>query len=48
MRRYKVKEVIKLLEADGWVLFATKAIIGNLSIPRDPEKLRFGGSKVKF
>ena len=24
MRRYKVKEVIKLLEADGWVLFATK------------------------
>ena len=25
MRRYKVKEVIKLLEADGWVLFATKS-----------------------
>ena len=24
MRRYKVKEVIKLLEADGWVLFAPK------------------------
>lgn len=24
MKRYKVKEVIKMLEADGWYLVATK------------------------
>ena len=24
MKRYKVKEVIKMLETDGWVLSATK------------------------
>ena len=24
MNRYKVKEIIKMLEADGWYLFTTK------------------------
>jgi hypothetical protein len=34
MKAYKVIEVIKMLEADGWVLVATKVTIDNISILR--------------
>lgn len=38
MKRYKVKEVIELLEADGWVKVKTKGDTVNSSIPQKQER----------
>ena len=45
MRRYKVKEVIKLLEADGWVLFATKCDHRQFKRPTRPGKVTVRGQQ---
>ena len=45
MRRYKVKEVIKLLEADGWVLFATKSDYRQFKHPTRPGKVTVRGQQ---
>ena len=45
MRRYKVKEVIKLLEADGWVLFATKGDHRQFKHPTRPGKVTVRGQQ---
>ena len=45
MRRYKVKEVIKLLEADGWVLFATKGDPRQFKHPTRPGKVTVRGQQ---
>ena len=33
----KVKEMIKIIELDGWVLYAQKAVINNISIRKRKE-----------
>ena len=45
MRRYKVKEVIKLLEADGWVLLATKVDHLQFKHPTRPGKVTVRGQQ---
>lgn len=40
MNRYKVKEVIQMLEADGWTLSLLRATIDNSSILIKKEKLQ--------
>ena len=45
MRRHKVKEVIKLLEADGWVLFATKGNHRQFKHPTRPGNVTVRGQQ---
>lgn len=43
MRRYKTKEVIKLLEADGWYLYATKGDHRQFKHPTKKGKVTVNG-----
>lgn len=43
MKRYKVKEVIKLLEADGWILLTTKGDHRQFKHPDKPGKVTVRG-----
>lgn len=43
MNRYKVKEVIKMLEADGWVLVTTKGDHRQYKHPVKPGKVTVRG-----
>ena len=43
MKVYKVKEVIKLLEADGWYLFTTKGDHRQFKNPKKPGKVTVRG-----
>ncbi|MBR4367675.1 MAG: type II toxin-antitoxin system HicA family toxin [Prevotella sp.] len=44
MKRYKVREVIELLEADGWYLHATKGDHRQFKNPKKPGKVTVRGS----
>ena len=43
MKRYKVKEIIKLLESDGWYLSATKGDHRQFKHPKKPGKVTVRG-----
>jgi predicted RNA binding protein YcfA (HicA-like mRNA interferase family) len=43
MKRYKVKEVIKLLEEDGWVLFYWRGDHRQFKHPTKPGKVTVRG-----
>lgn len=43
MKRYKVKEVIKLLKADGWYLHTTKGDHRQFKHPTKPGKVTVRG-----
>lgn len=43
MRRYKVKEVIELLRADGWYLYTTKGDHRQFKNPNKPGKVTVRG-----
>lgn len=43
MNRYKVKEIIKMLEADGWYLFTTKGDHRQFKHPIKPGKVTVRG-----
>lgn len=43
MKRHKVKEVIRLLEADGWTLMATKGDHRQFKHPDKPGKVTVRG-----
>ena len=43
MKRYKVKEVIKMLETDGWVLSTTKGGHRQFKHPTKKEKVTIRG-----
>ena len=45
MKRYKVKEVIKLLEADGWRLLTTNGDHRQFKHPTKPGKVTVRGHK---
>ncbi len=45
MKRYKVKEVIKMLEADGWELIATKGDHRQFKHPNKKGKVTVRGQK---
>lgn len=45
MKRYKVKEVIRLLEDDGWVLCATKGDHRQYKHPTKQGKVTVRGQK---
>ena len=45
MKRYKVKEVIKMLENDGWVLLTTKGDHRQFKHPTKPGKVTVRGKK---
>ena len=44
MKRYKVKEVIRMLEADGWYLAATKGDHRQFKHPTKKERVTVNGS----
>ncbi|MBO5626024.1 MAG: type II toxin-antitoxin system HicA family toxin [Prevotella sp.] len=44
MKRYKVREVIELLEADGWYLYTTKGDHRQFKHPTKPGKVTVRGS----
>lgn len=43
MKRYKVREVIKLLEKDGWELMATRGSHRQFKHPTKPGKVTING-----
>lgn len=43
MNRYKVKEIIKMLEADGWYLYNTKGDHRQFKHPIKPGKVTVRG-----
>ena len=45
MKRYKVKEVIKLLEDDGWKLIATRGSHRQFKHPEKSGKVTINGHK---